>query len=251
MLKKIIPPDTCPSCDSSLEWVNDQLYCTSPDCGSKLYKKIEHFAKTLKIKGLGPATIQKLDIKQFTDIYELEKAAMVSALGERVTDKLLSEIERSKNSSLNEVLPAFGIPLIGRTASGKVCNVVKHIDDIDLNSCEEAGLGPKATESLIQWLDKAHFLRDLPFKYNSEEQKQKETVEIKGVVCISGRLTSFKTKAQATEALEEKGFVVKSSLTKDVTTLINESGIASAKTQKAQDMGINVITNIKEFLKEI
>ena len=250
MLKKIIPPDTCPSCNSSLEWVNDQLYCVSPDCGSKLYKKIEHFAKTLKIKGLGPATIQKLDIKQFTDIYELEKAAMVSAIGERVTDKLLSEIERSKNSSLNEVLPAFGIPLIGKTASNKICNVVEYIDEIDVDTCEKAGLGPKATESLTSWLDTVRYF-DLPFEYKSEEQKQIEAVDLKGVVCISGRLTSFKTKALATKALEEKGFVVKSSLTKDVTILINESGIASAKTQKAQDMGINIITNIKEFLEEI
>ena len=50
--------------------------------------------------------------------------------------------------------------------------------------------------------------------------------------------------------LSQYGFVVKSSLTKDVTHLVNESGIESAKTQTARDRGVNIITNLKHLLED-
>jgi hypothetical protein len=69
----------------------------------------------------------------------------------------------------------------------------------------------------------------------------------KGVVCITGKLKSFKTKALATQYLETQGYLVKSSLTKDVNILVNESGIESAKTQAARERGVIIITNLKEI----
>ena len=70
------------------------------------------------------------------------------------------------------------------------------------------------------------------------------------MVCISGKLKSFKTKAQASQALEQNGYTVKSSVTKDVTILINESGVESQKTQKARESGITIVENLLDFLGE-
>ena len=70
------------------------------------------------------------------------------------------------------------------------------------------------------------------------------------MVCISGKLKSFGTKAQATEALEQHGYTVKSSVTKDVTILVNESGIESQKTIKARKDGLMIVENLIEFLGE-
>jgi NAD-dependent DNA ligase len=64
-------PTNCPSCSSVLEEVNYLLFCRNPTCGSKLIKLIEHFAKTLKIKGLGPATLVKLGIVSLEELYSL------------------------------------------------------------------------------------------------------------------------------------------------------------------------------------
>jgi hypothetical protein len=50
--------------------------------------------------------------------------------------------------------------------------------------------------------------------------------------------------------LEKYGFVVKSSLTKECTHLINESGIESAKTKTARDRGVVIITNLKKLIEE-
>ena len=40
-------------------------------------------------------------------------------------------------------------------------------------------------------------------------------------------------------------------VTKDVTILINESGIQSSKTKQADEKGITIIENIKSFIEEI
>ena len=59
-----------------------------------------------------------------------------------------------------------------------------------------------------------------------------------------------KRKPRLIDKLQELGYVVKTSLTKDVTILVNESGIESAKTKKARDAGVQIITNLLEFIGE-
>ena len=246
-LQKIVPPEFCPSCNSKLEWKNDQLFCTNMDCGSKLYKRIEHFAKTLKIKGLGPATIQKLDIKNISEIYELSREKVASSIGSKLTEKLFSEIEKTKKASLNEVLPGFSIPLIGRTATEKLCKEITDIDEVSEETCKKAGLGPKATENLLNWY-KNVFPFELQGLFSYTAKKVVKEQETKGSVCISGKLNSFKTKAEAQKVLEDAGYKVQSSVTKETTILINESGIESNKTKKARDSGIKIVTNISEII---
>jgi hypothetical protein len=63
-------------------------------------------------------------------------------------------------------------------------------------------------------------------------------------------LKSYPTKAAATQVLEKYGFIVKSSLTKDVTILLNESGIESAKTKKAEELVIKIYNNLKQIIEE-
>jgi len=251
MLREIVPPSDCPSCGSNLQWINQLLYCKSTVCGAQKQKKIEHFAKTLKIKGLGPAAIEKLDIQDFDQLYELDVDYITSALNsEKIAIKLKKEIDNSKSAPLNLVLPAFGIPLIGNTATKKLSETVENITEINADTCKRAGLGPKATENLMSWLSKdfyAFYDGCLPFDFKFVTEQK---VERKGVVCISGRLKSFKTKADATETLSSLGYEVKSSLTKDVAILVNESGIESAKTKQARDSGVNIVTNLSEFLGE-
>ena len=221
------------------------LYCENSNCSGKDSQRVEHFAKTLKIKGLGPATIEKLGITNILQIYSLSNIA--ETLGsEKMAEKLYKEIESSKRATLQEVLPAFSIPLIGKTASEKLCNVLDDINNLSEAVCSEAGLGPKATENIMDWYYES-FLEGynrLPFSFKSVKQ----AVGNKGVVCITGRLTSM-TKGQAEKLLIDAGYRVKSSVTKDVTILLNESGMESAKTKKARDMGVSVITNLNQLIE--
>ena len=248
----ITPPTNCPCCDSILELVNEQLFCRNTKCPAQWSKKLESFSSTLKIKGLGPSTISKLGVESLPELYKLTVSEIQNRIhSEKLAEKLFDELEKSKSSKLVDILPAFSIPLIGRSASQKLCDTISHIDDISENSCTEAGIGPKASANLVNFMETEfypnRYIDTLPFNWNNKISKKKE---VTGVVCISGKLKSYPTKAHATKVLESYGFVVKSSLTKECTHLINESGIESAKTQTARDRGVLIITNIKHLLEE-
>ena len=120
--------------------------------------------------------------------------------------------------------------------------------EVSEEKCKEAGLGPAVTGHFMDWYfdEFVDGYERLHFKW-IQIIKVSQPTETTGVVCISGKLTSYKTKAQATEYLEQLGYLVKSSLTKDVTILVNESGIESAKTRTAQERGVKIITNLNQI----
>ena len=205
----------------------------------------------MKIKGLGPASIQRLGWTCPSEIYLASVDSILASLGsEKVTNKLMGEIVNSFDAPLERLLPAFGIPLIGNTATRKLSETVSHITEINADTCERAGLGPKATHNLLEWMENElpYFQEHLPCSWYFSDTPSSPVVS-KGIVCISGRLKSFKSKAEATTALNAAGYDVKSSLTKQVTHLVNEGGNESAKTRQARDTGVTIVTDLISFLE--
>lgn len=241
----IMPPSQCPSCNSPLVFVNNILYCKNKSCAEKKTKLVENFASKMKIKGLGPSTIEKLGIEEVPDLYRLDKEEIVGVLGEKLGTKLYQELLKSHDAPLNLLLPALGISLVGQTATNKLANILDSWWDINVLTCREAGLGPKTIESLLSWKEENWmFVNSLP--QSMEFQKTNKTSN-QAIVCITGKLTTYKTKAEATKVLNKLGYEVKSSVTKDVTLLINESGIESVKVKKARESGVTIITNLKDI----
>jgi DNA ligase (NAD+) len=248
---KIKIPTNCPCCEYTLELVNDQLFCRNQACGAQLGKKLEHFCKTLGIKGMGAKTLEKLQLSDITEIYYLELDEIIAALGsEKIAVKLLDEINRSRNSDLATILPAFSIPLVGNTAAQKISKVVHSIDDITEEQCKQAGLGEKVTNNLISWLetDFQEMKEFLPFSFTVDNKPVANAIG--KVVCITGKLASFKTKAEATKALENEGFKVTDSVTKQTNYLVDEDNKGSSKRIKADQLGITIIKNLLHFLNE-
>lgn len=250
----IKPPTHCPSCNTELVEVNYQLYCRNNNCGSQTQKKLEHFAKALKIKGLGPSSIAKLNISTIADLYELTQDDLAEALSsEKIAEKLFDEIQNSLSAPAEMLLPAFSIPLIGNSAAQKLSTSCTSIYDITRDTCKAAAIGPKATDNLIDWHENEFlgYIQFLPLNFNFSGDKSHSSIPLdKGVVCITGKLKSFKTKAEAKQALEGAGYTVKDSLTKQVTILVNESGIESSKTQQARNSGVTIITNLFDLIGE-
>lgn len=246
---KIQPPTHCPVCESVLELVNDQLFCRNSACPAQLNKKLEHFCKVLKIKGVGPKTVDKLGLSDITELFYLELADLTEALGsEKTAAKLLDEIDRARSADLATILASFSIPLIGETASIKIASVVASVDEITSETCKEAGLGEKASNNLLSWLntDFQEIREFLPFSFKSTKSVSKNTDG--RTVCISGKLVSYKTKAEATSVLEAAGYRVVESVTKTLDFLLDEADKGSSKRQKAEEYGIPIINNIKTLL---
>ena len=245
-------PTECPCCNYPLELVNDQLFCRNTACEAQLSKKVEHFCKTLGIKGMGSRTVEKLGLADITELFYLDQEQVVEALGsEKVALKLLDEIERSKSADLATVIASFSIPLVGSTASKKLCEVVTSVDEISYDTCKQAGLGDKVTQNLVAWLetDFQEMREFLPFSFKS--QKSSNTNTNQKTICITGKLSSYKTKAEAYKALEEAGYRPVESVTKTTDYLVDEEDKGSSKRKKAESLGITIITNLNTFLKEI
>lgn len=247
---KIEIPTHCPCCNYKLELVNDQLFCRNQACDAQLSKRVEHFCKTMNIKGMGAKTIEKLGLADITELYYLELEEVSNLLGSiKTAEKLLSEIDKSRSAPLHQVLASFSIPLVGNTASTKISTVVNNIDEINLETCKQAGLGDKVTQNLLGWLelDFKEIREFLPFSFRSE---MPATNTIGPVVCVTGKLSSYKTKAEAYKQLTDHGFRISETVTKTTDYLVDEEDKGSTKRKKAETLGIKIITNLDTFIKE-
>lgn len=249
MFTQIEIPTKCPSCEYPLQMIEAQLFCKNTACSAIASKQLEHFCKTLSIKGMGEKTIEKLGISDITEMYNLSIQDIVVALGsEKVAAKLHNEITNSKEANLEAVLAGFGIPLIGNSASKKLCTIISDIDEVDFDTCKAAGLGNIATNNLLNFINNEfQELREfLPFSFKVSDSKP-----TKGNICITGSLSSFKNKAEANIALVKAGFNVVGTVSKTTNYLVDEDNKDSAKRKKADSLGhIIIIRDLSKFLKE-
>lgn len=250
MFRRIETPTQCPSCQYPLQMIEMQLFCKNTACVAVSSKRVEHFCKALGIKGMGEKTIEKLGISDITEIYSLSIQDLTIALdSEKTATKLFAEIQKSYTADLSTILTGFGIPLIGNSASKKLCMVISSIEEINYDTCKAAGLGNVATSNLIHFLDNEfNELKEfLPFSFVSVAPR----TAVQGNVCITGKLTSFRNKADANAALVEAGFNIVGSVTSTTNYLVDESNTGSAKRTKADSLGhVIIIRDLSKFLKE-
>jgi DNA ligase (NAD+) len=201
-------------------------------------KLLEHFIKTLDIKGLGPASVSKMQLKHPVDIYQKQDWSMLGVNGEKV----LVEIERSKTKPYELVLASLGIPGVGKRASKLI---VKHIPSFDrlreIEMIQIHGIGPKTIENLLSWLDtNEEWVYTLPLRLEQNQSIDlgNNSGEVKKI-CITGKLDM--TRNELAEILESKGFKVSNTVTKDCYALITAGDTSSSKYKKAESTGITVI----------
>jgi NAD-dependent DNA ligase len=246
-MKKVKIITNCPSCSEVLTRVKDQLFCKNSNCLASQSKKVLHFIKTMKIKGLGEKTVEKLNIETIEDIYNLTEEYIIKVMGDKIGPKLFKEIEFSKKTNVEKILPAFSIYLIGTAAAKKLYSVVSNIDDITFDICKQAGLGDVATKSLMTWIDSSYpEFKNLPLTFEAKTQST-ESRNIK--VCITGKLNDYRSRALASSYLESKGITVVSGVSKSLDYLICEDNKPSSKLSKAKSYNIPII-GIKQLIEE-
>lgn len=141
---------------------------------------------------------------------------------------------------------------MGGTASKKIASVVSSIEGITQETCKQAGLGEKATSNLMNWinLEYPEVKEFLPFSFKSNNSVKSSKAE-GPTVCVTGKLTSFKTKAEAYKVLEAAGLIVVESVTKTLKYLVDEEDKGSTKRKKAEEYGVTIVTNLKDFVSKI
>ena len=200
-------------------------------------KVLEHFIKTLDIKGLGPASVQKMGLTHPVDLFEGQNWGKLGANGSKVE----AEIERTKTKPYDIVLASLGISGVGRRAAKLIVSKIPAFRNLrDIETTEIKGIGPSTVESVLSWLDEnEEWVNTLPLQL-----EQNVTVEdVVGTptrnVCITGKLDM--TRGDLGDRLEKFGFKVTSTVTKDCYALITGGDTTSSKYKRAVTLGITII----------
>ena len=200
-------------------------------------KVLEHFIKTIDIKGLGPASVQKMGLTHPVDLYEDQNWAKLGANGAKVE----AEIERTKTKPYNTVLASLGIPGVGKRASNLIISHIPAFRNLrDIETTEIKGVGPSTVESVLSWLDEnEEWVTTLPLQLEQNVTVEEVVGTPARKVCITGKLDM--TRGDLAYRLESKGFKVTSTVTKDCYALITGGDTTSSKYKRAITLGVNVI----------
>jgi DNA ligase (NAD+) len=200
-------------------------------------KVLEHFIKTIDIKGLGPASVQKMGLTHPVDIYDDQNWAKLGANGAKVE----AEIERTKTKPYDIVLASLGIPGVGKSAAKLIISKIPAFRNLrDIETTEIKGIGPSTVDSVLSWLDEnEEWVTTLPLQLEQNVTVE-ETVGTPALkVCITGKLDM--TRGDLAERLESKGFKVTSTVTKDCYALITGGDTTSSKYKRAVALGVTII----------
>ena len=200
-------------------------------------KVMEHFIKTMEIKGLGPANIEKMQITHPVDLYEEDEWDTLGAIGPKIQD----EIEKSKTKPYELVLAALGIPGVGKSVAKLIVQKIpsfRHLKDIQYTNIK--GIGPSTIDSILTWLEENEdWVQELPLQLEQSISVAELIREPGRKVCITGKMDMTRNDLGA--ILEKLGFKVVSTVTKDCYALITAGDTTSSKYVKASQAGIRIV----------
>ncbi|HYF84558.1 MAG TPA: NAD-dependent DNA ligase LigA [Clostridia bacterium] len=255
-------PGKCPVCQS--DTIREQgeavTKCTNISCPAQLKRSLFHFVSrdAMNIDGLGSQIMTLLMdkgfIKNAADIYLLknhkDELVELERMGEKSVQNMLDAIEASKVNTLNRLIFALGIRMIGQRASQVLSNEFDDIDamftaDFDkLIRIQE--IGEKMAESIITFFRQEQNLGlikklqecGVNTRGSKKEIKENEHFNRKTFV-LTGALQSF-TRDQAKEIIESFGGKVSGSVSKK-TDYVLAGEDSGSKLVKANELGVAVI----------
>ena len=200
-------------------------------------KVLEHFIKTLDIKGLGPASVKKMGLTHPVDLFEDQNWNLLGVNGAKVQ----AEIERTKTKPYDLVLASLGMSGVGKRASKLILSKIPAFRNLrDIETIDIKGIGPSTIESVLSWLDEnEEWVLTLPLQLEQNVTVEEVVGTPARKICITGKLDM--TRNQLGDILEKLGFKVTNTVTKDCYALITGGDTTSSKYKKANTMGISVI----------
>ena len=200
-------------------------------------KVLEHFIKTLDIKGLGPASVKKMGLTHPVDLFEDQNWNLLGVNGTKVQ----AEIERTKTKPYDLVLASFGMSGVGKRASKLILSKIPAFRNLrDIETVDIKGIGPSTIESVLSWLDEnEEWVLTLPLQLEQNVTVEEVVGTPARKICITGKMDM--TRNQLGDILEKLGFKVTNTITKDCYALITGGDTTSSKYKKANTLGISII----------
>jgi DNA ligase (NAD+) len=264
-------PDTCPVCSGHLVREEDtaDIRCVNPSCPAQITRTIAYFASrdAMNIMGLGDTLVEALTsegyLKNYADIYHLkdyrDELIEKGIVGkEKNTDKLLGEIEKSKQNPPDRLLTGLAIRNVGKNTAREI---MRHFDDMyDLTKVTRDGflqipdIGETTAGDLYDFFHDDSNLRILDemrsLGLNMKVLDKGDTSDkLSGLtIVVTGTLPSLGRK-EAEELIVKNGGKASGSVSKK-TSFVLAGEAAGSKLTKAGELGIKVIDEA-EFLNMI
>lgn len=262
-------PKFCPVCGEPLIREEDtaDIRCVNPSCPAQLTRTIAYFTSrnAMNIMGLGETLVDALVkagyLKNYAGIYhlkeyrdELIEKGIVGKV--KNTDKLLAEIEKSKNNPPERFLTGLGIRGVGVSTAR---DIMRHFDSIEALSkatadelIEIPDIGQTTADSIVSFFSSPRnqeILEDFAasgVNMRVAPEGQQGSDKLKGLtIVVTGTLPTL-GRREIQELIVQNGGKATGSVSKKTSYLVAGED-AGSKLKKAQDLGVPVITE-EEFL---
>ena len=278
-------PAYCPVCTSAIHKENDISFCINPLCPAIVLRSLIHFAskKAMNIELLGVKLMTRLYqnklIKKFSDIYQLDKKKLINltGMGEKSSQNILNNIEKSKHTILPAFIYALGIRYVGeqtayalsdffaktpiknkKTAIPHLPIILQKISSASIEELMQVpDVGLAVGISIQKTFAKKEFQKELirlftlGIKIKPIKQVKKKTIINDLHFVITGELPLNRT--TITQQIQNSGGIVQNAVSKKTDFLIvgdtKKTSAMSGKIKKAQKLNIPTL-NWQEFQKK-
>lgn len=272
-------PNKCPICGQPTKIVKENdsevLMCENPDCKGKLLGKLVHATSrnALDIENLSESTIEKFInlgwLTSIKDIYYLKchenEMKTLEGFGKKSVEKILSSIEKSRNTTLDRFIYSLSIPMIGKTVSKLITEKVNYSirEFITTMGTKRAvyfssldGISDKKISSIDSyWSKHSDMIYELSKEFTFESpnivlDEIPNTLQGKTFV-VTGSVDHYKNRDELKADIVSHGGTVVESVSSKTSYLINNDiNSTSSKNQKAKSLNIPIISE-EEFLSMI
>lgn len=279
MYDEIDIPDKCPICGHLTKIIKENnsevLYCANEDCKGRLLGKLTHATSksALNVDGLSESTIEKFInlgwLTSIKDIYYLKchenEMKTLEGFGKKSVEKLLSSIEKSRNTTLDRFIYSLSIPMIGKTISKLIAEKVNYSirEFISTMGTKRAvyfsslnGISDKKISSIDSyWSKHSDMIYELSKEFTFESpnivlDEIPNTLQGKTFV-VTGSVNHYKNRDELKADIVSHGGTVIGSVSSKTSYLINNDiNSTSSKNQKAKSLNIPIISE-EEFLSMI
>ena len=267
--------EKCPYCGHPVTYKKSEgnvinAYCENELCESRLVNRLDHFCgkKGLDIKGLSKATLGKFIewgwVESIEDIYHISEThesdfILKPGFGNKSVAKILKAIEDSKHTTLDAFISAIGIPLIGRAVAKDLTNYFETYEDFrnavdddkyDFSMLDNFGEEMNKSIKNFDYAEADRISKLLIFETPVVNNIQINNSLTGKTIVITGKLTTFKNRAELKAVIESHGGKVSDSISGKTDLLINNDvNCSSSKNIAAKARNIPIVSEL-DFMKQ-
>lgn len=263
-MPKVIFPDKCPECKTSLVRNEDEAayYCPNDNnCPPQIKGKISHFVsrKAMNITGLGDETISLLYEKglvgNVADLYTLKEAELstLERLGEKSAKNIISAIEVSKQVPYENVLFALGIRYVGETVAKRLAKTFRSIESLAKASFDELiqvdEIGEMIAKSVVGYFAKEEHkilinrLKEAGLQLSAEVKEIKlQSSKLEGKTIVISGVFYKHSRDEYKDIIEQNGGKNSGAISAKTSFVLAGDNMGPAKKEKADKLGVPTVS---------